>query len=52
MTMWKSCAAPLGLMQGVVHTERTKTYASLEHVFQNDWTGRVVLTYASNDFDS
>ena len=35
-----------------VETERTEAFASLEHVFQNGWTGRVVLTHVKNDMDA
>ncbi|RDD73056.1 TonB-dependent siderophore receptor [Paracoccus versutus] len=35
-----------------VDTERTEIFGSLEHVFQNGWTGRVVLTHVKNDMDS
>lgn len=35
-----------------VDTERTEAFASVEHVFNNGWTGRVVLTHVKNDMDS
>lgn len=35
-----------------VDTERTEAFASLEHVFQNGWTGRMVLTHVRNDMDA
>ncbi len=35
-----------------VDTERTEAFASLEHVFQNGWTGRMVLTHVKNDMDA
>ncbi|MCV2447318.1 TonB-dependent siderophore receptor [Paracoccus sp. DMF] len=34
-----------------VDTERTEAFASLEHEFQNGWTGRLVLTHIRNDVD-
>lgn len=34
------------------NTKRTEAFTSLEHVFQNGWTGRVVLTHVRNDMDS
>ena len=33
-------------------TQRTEGFASLEHVFDNGWTGRLVYTYMRNDFQS
>jgi outer membrane receptor for ferric coprogen and ferric-rhodotorulic acid len=33
-------------------TQRTEAYASLEHVFGNGWTGRLVATRADNDMQS
>ncbi|WP_313350909.1 TonB-dependent siderophore receptor [Paracoccus sp. (in: a-proteobacteria)] len=35
-----------------VDTERTEAFASLEHVFDNNWTGRLVLTHVRNDMDA
>ncbi|MFT4012612.1 MAG: TonB-dependent siderophore receptor [Paracoccus sp. (in: a-proteobacteria)] len=35
-----------------VDTERTEVFASLEHIFSNGWTGRVVLTHVKNDMDA
>ncbi len=35
-----------------VDTERTEFFASLEHVFQNGWTGRLVYTHVRNDMDA
>ncbi|MTH64103.1 TonB-dependent siderophore receptor [Paracoccus shanxieyensis] len=35
-----------------VNTKRTEFYASLEHVFQNGWTGRLVYTHVKNDMDA
>lgn len=35
-----------------IDTKRTEAFASLEHVFQNNWTGRLVLTHVRNDMDS
>ncbi|SBT18527.1 Ferric-pseudobactin BN7/BN8 receptor precursor [Marinomonas gallaica] len=34
------------------NTQRTETYASLEHVFDNDWTGRIVTTHLNNEYQS
>ncbi|MBK4215916.1 TonB-dependent siderophore receptor [Paracoccus caeni] len=44
--------ASIGTDWTYVDTERTEAYASLEQVFQNGWTGRVVLTHVKNDMDS
>lgn len=33
-------------------TERTEAFASLEHVFTNGWTGRVVLTHVRSELDA
>lgn len=33
-------------------TERTEAFASLEHVFTNGWTGRVVLTHVRSKLDA
>ncbi|MFT3690956.1 MAG: TonB-dependent siderophore receptor [Paenirhodobacter sp.] len=33
-------------------TERTEIFGSLEHVFDNGWTGRVVLTHVKNNMDA
>lgn len=33
-------------------TQRTEAYASLEHVFDNGWTGRVVATHVRNDMQA
>jgi outer membrane receptor for ferric coprogen and ferric-rhodotorulic acid len=33
-------------------TQRTEAFASLEHVFDNGWAGRLVYTYMRNDFQS
>lgn len=33
-------------------TQRTEAFASLEHVFDNGWTGRLVYTYMRNDFQN
>lgn len=35
-----------------VDTERTEFFTSLEHVFSNEWTGRIVYTHVRNDMDS
>lgn len=35
-----------------VDTKRTEAFASLEHIFENGWTGRLVFTHARNHFDS
>ncbi len=40
----------LGTDWTYVDTRRTEAFASLEHVFDNGWTGRLVYTYAKNDF--
>lgn len=40
----------LGTDWTYVDTQRTEAFASLEHVFDNGWTGRLVYTYARNDF--
>ncbi len=42
----------LGADWTYIDTEHTEAFASLEHVFQNGWTGRLVLTHMRNDFDS
>ncbi len=42
----------LGADWTYVDTDRTEAFASLEHVFQNGWTGRLVYTHVENDFDS
>lgn len=44
--------ASVGTDWTYVDTKRTEAYASLEHVFANGWTGRLVLTHVKNDFDS
>lgn len=44
--------ATLGTDWTKVDTERTEAYASLEHVFQNGWTGRLVFTHVKNDMDA
>lgn len=33
-----------------VDTQRAEAFASLEHVFENGWTARLVATHARNDF--
>jgi len=35
-----------------VDTERTEAFGSLEHIFENGWTGRMVLSHVRNDMDS
>ncbi|PZQ48966.1 MAG: TonB-dependent siderophore receptor [Rhodovulum sulfidophilum] len=42
----------LGADWTYVDTDRTEAFASLEHIFDNGWTGRLVYTYVKNDFDS
>lgn len=34
------------------NTQRTEAYTSLEHIFENDWTGRIVATYLNNEYQS
>ena len=33
-------------------TEWTEAFASVEHVFENDWTARVTATHVENDFEN
>ncbi|AGT08609.1 TonB-dependent siderophore receptor [Paracoccus aminophilus] len=33
-------------------TKRTEAFLSLEHIFDNGWTGRVVYTHVNNDSDT
>ena len=42
----------LGADWTYVDTQRTEAYASLEHVFENGWTGRLVATHVRNDMQS
>lgn len=42
----------LGADWTYVDTQRTEAFASLEHVFDNGWTGRLVATHARNDVQS
>lgn len=42
----------LGTDWTYIDTERTEVFASLEHVFNNGWTGRLVFTHVKNDMDS
>lgn len=42
----------LGADWTYVDTQRTEAYASLEHVFDNGWTGRLVATHVRNDMQS
>lgn len=44
--------ASLGTDWTYGNTERTEAFASLEHVFTNGWTGRVVLTHVRSDLDA
>ncbi|MDO5622813.1 MAG: TonB-dependent siderophore receptor [Paracoccus sp. (in: a-proteobacteria)] len=44
--------ASLGRDWTEVETERTEFSTSLEHVFDNGWTGRLVYTHVRNDMDS
>lgn len=48
---WPS-GASVGTDWTYVDTERTEAFASLEHVFRNGWTGRLVLTHVRNDMDA
>lgn len=41
----------LGADWTYVDTERTEAFASLEHVFDNGWTGRVVATHIRSEAD-
>ncbi|MBP7001464.1 TonB-dependent siderophore receptor [Amaricoccus sp.] len=40
----------LGADWTYIDTQRTEAFASVEHVFENGWTGRIVYTFARNDF--
>ena len=40
----------LGADWTYIDTQRTEAFASLEHVFDNGWTGRLVATHVENDF--
>ena len=40
----------LGTDWTYVDTQRTQAFASLEHVFDNGWTGRLVYTHDQTDF--
>lgn len=42
----------LGTDWTYVDTERTEVFTSLEHVFSNGWTGRLVFTHVKNDMDA
>lgn len=42
----------LGADWTYVDTQRTEAFASLEHVFDNGWTGRLVATHIQNDVQS
>lgn len=35
-----------------VNTKRTEVFTSLEHVFDNGWTGRLVYTHVKHDLDA
>ncbi len=42
----------LGADWTYVDTQRTEAYASLEHIFDNGWTGRLVATHVKNDMQT
>lgn len=44
--------ASMGTDWTYVDTERTEFYTSLEHLFDNGWTGRLVYTHVKNDMDA
>lgn len=44
--------ASIGTDWTYVETKRTEFFSSLEHIFQNGWTGRLVFTHVKNDMDS